>query len=402
MSTVTIFEQVNFEGRSQTLGPGKFQMNDLKLGNDRLTSIEVPTGWTVNLYEHANFQGEVRTLTGDVDDLQSFRDKTSSIQVIAPLEEKYASIFKHFEYHGKTQRLTPGRYNIHDLIIGNDKLSSIKVPSGLKVTLYEHENFRGKCRVYFNDSPKISDFNDKTSSIAVDEVADIPEHTSLNQFAWVQNTNDYTFGHNSIPNMRLEGFPEDTDYSRWAMLHDGESYRVYLFQEGSSDTIYQGAFNRSSEAYEFGFNSIPKFILQAIPEDADPSRFAMLHDGSDYRLYMMSNDTPNQLIQFAFDPQINTYVFGYRSIPRIAITDVPGQIDRNGWGMLHDGKRYRLYNWKRGEAQIYQASFNGTDYQFGYDSIPLLDLLEIPQDSNLTDFAMLYDGMDYRFYLQTL
>ena len=49
---------------------------------------------------------------------------------------------------------------------------------------------------------------------------------SLNQAAYVAGS-VYDFGHNSIPNIPFTGAPDDTDYSRWAMLHDGRDYRFY-------------------------------------------------------------------------------------------------------------------------------------------------------------------------------
>ena len=54
-----------------------------------------------------------------------------------------ATIFQHANYAGNSQALGVGKYNIADLTIGNDKLSSLKVPSGLRVTLYQHSNFPG-------------------------------------------------------------------------------------------------------------------------------------------------------------------------------------------------------------------------------------------------------------------
>ena len=48
---------------------------------------------------------------------------------------------------------------------------------------------------------------------------------SLNQAAYMPSTATYQFGHNSIANIKIEGAPQDTDWNRWAMLHDGRDYR---------------------------------------------------------------------------------------------------------------------------------------------------------------------------------
>jgi hypothetical protein len=108
---------------------------------------------------------------------------------------------------------------------------------------------------------------------------------SLNQAAYVQGTTNYKFGYHSIPNIPVKGAPKDTDWSRWAMLHDGEFYRFYAFQEGSVTNFYQGAFNRSVEQYQWSYESIPMLTLIGTPNDSNPKSAAMLHDGEDFRFY---------------------------------------------------------------------------------------------------------------------
>ena len=50
----------------------------------------------------------------------------------------------------------------------NDKLSSLKVPSGLEVILYEHSNYEGRYLVIRQDTPWVGDdFNDLTSSVKI-------------------------------------------------------------------------------------------------------------------------------------------------------------------------------------------------------------------------------------------
>ncbi|GAB5522483.1 MAG: hypothetical protein Roseis2KO_03550 [Roseivirga sp.] len=116
-----------------------------------------------------------------------------------------------------------------------------------------------------------------------------PGDTSLNQFAYVPNTDKYVFGaQNSIPNMKITGFPEDADYARWGMLHDGNRYRIYIWKLGTNNRFYQGAFNPSTEAYEFGFDSIREFELEDAPASSDFNNFGMLFDGKDYRFYLQT------------------------------------------------------------------------------------------------------------------
>ena len=245
-----------------------------------------------------------------------------------------------------------------------------------------------------------------SNSLISENVVAIPAQ-SLVQFAYVEDSSEYKFAaDNSIPDMKLEGFPVDSDYSRYAMLHDGEAYRVYLFRQNSNDTLYQGAFNPDTETYQFGYNSIPEVKLANAPEGADFSSFAMLFDGENYRLYLRPLGAPVNVIQFVFNDESEAYEYNPAVNPDWPITGTPVDADWNGWGMLHDGEFYRMYTWKGGtnHTQIYQAAFDEDEgaYVFGFASIPVLNIVGTPSASYRSGFAMLYDGENYRFYLQTV
>ena len=146
---------------------------------------------------------------------------------------------------------------------------------------------------------------------------------SLNQAAYVSGTSTYRFGHRSILNMVIADAPVDADYTRWAMLHDGAVYRLYLFKQNTNDTLYQFGFNARTGQYEYGYQSIPELKLTNIPDDADTSRFAMLHDGSVYRLYLGKTGNEDAMYQFGYNPSSSDYEFGYSSIPQLTVADTP-------------------------------------------------------------------------------
>ncbi|MDJ0976355.1 MAG: hypothetical protein QNJ98_17975 [Planctomycetota bacterium] len=220
---------------------------------------------------------------------------------------------------------------------------------------------------------------------------------SLNQAAYEAGTTRYVYGRNSIANIRIEGAPVDADFSRWAMLHDGSTYRFYCFQAGSDSTIYQFGFD--GRAYTFGHNSIAQIEITGTPAEANPASFAMLHDGRDYRLYMRGRSNPERIYQFAFNAATSAYEYGYRSIDVIDTTGMPADADYSRWAMLYDGAVYRQYVAKAGTTdEIYQAGFDGRSYAFGYRSISELSIQGMPANSNVFSFAMLHDGVDYRFY----
>ncbi len=227
---------------------------------------------------------------------------------------------------------------------------------------------------------------------------------SVNQGAWIPGTSKYEFGYNSIPTIPITGAPADTNFARWAMLHDGRDYRMYCFKGSTRDTLYQFAWNGSS--YAFGHRSIPELTLTGMPADADPSSVAMLHSGANYHLYLRRLGDPTTLYQFIWVPGTTTYQWGYAGFyPSLQVTGFPADTDWSRWEMLHDGSAYRIYGFRYGSnTQLLQGSWNpaAAEYQFGHNSIPQLDLVGFPADSDVGRSAMLHDGADYRFYFQTL
>lgn len=85
-------------------------------------------------------------------------------------------IYEHVNYQGTSQELDEGYYNVNDLGIGNDRLSSLRVPAGMQITLYEHREWTGRHKIFTQDTPYVGDdFNDLTSSIWVERLSNITE-----------------------------------------------------------------------------------------------------------------------------------------------------------------------------------------------------------------------------------
>lgn len=225
---------------------------------------------------------------------------------------------------------------------------------------------------------------------------------SVNQAAYVSGTSIYRFGHNSIPNIPITGAPSDTDWKRWSMLHDGSAYRLYVFKGSTNNKIYQFAWDGNS--YKYGHNSIPELTLTNMPGDADASSFSMLYGENKYRLYLRQLGNPCLLYQFVWVSGTTNYEFGHGSaIPKLQVAGFPADTDWSRWSMLHDGGDYRLYAFKLGSnSEFYQGAWNGSQYEYGYNSIKVLSLEGTPSNSNLASMSMLHDNSAYRFYLQTL
>ncbi|WP_163836623.1 beta/gamma crystallin-related protein [Spartinivicinus ruber] len=181
---VTAYQHCKFKGYRSSLRPGQYNLRQLqKLGiqNDDISSFSVPRGYQVTLYEHDNFRGRSITLQGSDKCLvnNGFNDKLSSLVVRKvrpswPVATKPpATVYQHCNFDGYRVRLAPGHYNLRQLRglgIKNDDLSSIRVPYGMSVTLYEHDNFRGRAwRLNSDTSCLVSrGANDQVSSIVVE------------------------------------------------------------------------------------------------------------------------------------------------------------------------------------------------------------------------------------------
>lgn len=84
------------------------------------------------------------------------------------------TVYQHCGYKGYRVSLSVGSYTtsqLRRLGVRNDDLSSIRVPRGLKVTLYRHDNFEGRSWRLYQDCPCFDKYcgvcNDCVSSIIV-------------------------------------------------------------------------------------------------------------------------------------------------------------------------------------------------------------------------------------------
>ena len=81
-------------------------------------------------------------------------------------------VYHDYGFQGRLVELVTGPYDaakLSDVGILNDVLSSITIPEGLKVTIYEDESFGGSSKTFSSsvNCLKRIGFNDKTSSIIV-------------------------------------------------------------------------------------------------------------------------------------------------------------------------------------------------------------------------------------------
>jgi len=80
-----------------------------------------------------------------------------------------AIIYKHCDYRGERDYLPMGDfYSLKQANVGNDRVSSIIVPEGMTVLVYEHSEFGGRSYKFTQSVPCLPAFwNDRISSIRV-------------------------------------------------------------------------------------------------------------------------------------------------------------------------------------------------------------------------------------------
>lgn len=158
----------------------------------------------VTLFTDEGFKGKCQTYTWNISLLaHDFAGKISSIVVEENKTESTVIVYEDPSFERKPRALKIGRYNTATLQAGdnqagNDTISSLKVPPGLKVNLYENDNFTGKRRTFYEDTSWVGKYIDnKTSSIIIEEWAD---------------PNGTTFLFVSDPQITGDDLP---DYDKW-------------------------------------------------------------------------------------------------------------------------------------------------------------------------------------------
>lgn len=103
-----------------------------------------------------------------------------------------ATFFEHNNYQGRSWKLGGGNYKwVGEHGISNDVISSVKVPKGGSVVLYDHANFGGASITLTENASSLGDFDNRTSSIKVSNEYVPPPN--LNDILWQRgnyNTGD--------------------------------------------------------------------------------------------------------------------------------------------------------------------------------------------------------------------
>ncbi|WP_145518797.1 peptidase inhibitor family I36 protein [Yersinia mollaretii] len=147
---ICFHQDSNYNGDSICAKEGEV-VNILPLKwNDRISSISVPKGMIVTVYENSDFSGRSVTLKESVDFLSAegprgLNDAISSFSV-----RHAACFYEYDQFFGNSICLSGGEkmdlYKGNESYIDrslNDRVSSIKVPKNMQVTLFKDDHYNG-------------------------------------------------------------------------------------------------------------------------------------------------------------------------------------------------------------------------------------------------------------------
>jgi len=182
---VTMYSDCDYEGNALRLRPGYYQGDKLGVLKYSIASIKVPTGLRVKAYINNEYlSGSSYNISYDMNCMNSSLKNRIGSLIIE--ETGYNNnnnnnnnnyngydrviIYADEDYRGQSASLLHGTYStMAQAGFPDNALSSLSVPAGFRVILYEEINFGGKSYTITQSKSKfyISGWNDKTSSIAV-------------------------------------------------------------------------------------------------------------------------------------------------------------------------------------------------------------------------------------------
>ena len=165
----------NYKGKKLTVSSGT-EKSSLGSWNDKISSYKIDSGVQCVMTKDSKFGGSYKYITGSAAHMPSgWNDKVSSIKCAAsdyfttnnaPAAKCY--VYKHNHFSGNIMVIVVDQ-NKASLGSMNDKISSIRVGSGIKCDFYKDSNYKNKLFSMTGGQQKnrLSNigYNDKISSI---------------------------------------------------------------------------------------------------------------------------------------------------------------------------------------------------------------------------------------------
>ena len=174
---VTLYEHIEFDGITEKFVTDDANLQDNAVNEDHVSSMIVPEGCAVRLYLDRDFSGDSQGFgPGEYNDLRNYiinHDNASSVRVFCnpPASGLGVTLYEHIEFDGITEKFVTDDANLQDNAVNEDHVSSMIVPEGCTVRLYEDVNYQGNSQVFgpgeIADLREVQIGHDNASSIRV-------------------------------------------------------------------------------------------------------------------------------------------------------------------------------------------------------------------------------------------
>jgi hypothetical protein len=200
---VTVYRGESFRGASETFYDDDPILSNNPIGADAIRSVRVDPGCEVTLYELNDYGGRSVTLDRDAATLRGTRlgpDRASALRVDCRRGGRGGGpgggpgggwqnrpgpgggpdygdtpvgvfLYRDSDYRGYVERFVDSVSSLQGSALGNDRVSSVRVSRGCRVTLYSDANFRGRSVTLYEDTPNLAGTsvgNDSVSSFVVE------------------------------------------------------------------------------------------------------------------------------------------------------------------------------------------------------------------------------------------
>ncbi|MBC6493045.1 hypothetical protein ACFSQD_00830 [Flavihumibacter stibioxidans] len=153
IAQVQFYTSCNYRGYTANLGAGNYYNSaQFSLPDRSISAVKVPLGYRVELYTSINMAGVPVVLTASRSCLPGgIGDAVRSIRITyadnTP-EETFnpyggVMVFTECNFGGRNAYLPPGDYPTLRSVIGNNAISSLHIPEGMVIELFQEINFRG-------------------------------------------------------------------------------------------------------------------------------------------------------------------------------------------------------------------------------------------------------------------
>lgn len=173
------------EGYITLFGNPSFKIERARIKDDwifdgwhTIRSISIPEGWEIWLYKNTHFEGSYLVLNTSWDgtgpERKEWRDQIKSIKVVrkpvrtAQYVSTQIEVFDQALYKGQSCIIS-GNWSCHSLEnhSWNNCISSIRIPPGVRVVVFENPDFRGKSFTLTSSTSLLGFWNNQIGSIQV-------------------------------------------------------------------------------------------------------------------------------------------------------------------------------------------------------------------------------------------